>query len=433
MINLNSFSNITNAFRNVLKGQSAVRSAFQIFLNQGGVFVIGFLASVLLARVLGPEDRGLLAEILVYPALVGSFLQMGIRQSVVYETGRGHYSVEALVGNVLSLLLAFSIIGIVLSIGLIRYSSVQDYRMTDIILASIPLIFVLIKSYAGGLFLGQQRIGQFNNTELLPSVIRLLGILVFVWFFAFGVTGALAATLLSSVVATVYVIKVILRDVRITPMWNWGIVNALFQRGIVYALAILLTQLNYKIDIVLLGRLASAEEVGFYSVAVAIPMLIWQIPSAAGLVIFSRRANVGKNAAFGVKVRRAMLVCLGLGFLVSVVLYFIAPYLISLVYGNSYEASTTMFQLILPGVVGMIGYKVLGFDFAGMGRPWLPVLITAPGLGVNFVLNLLWIPSYGGNGAALASAVSYVLILVISMLIFYRVSKQEKLDVTATP
>jgi O-antigen/teichoic acid export membrane protein len=423
---LSKLSKVLEIFRGLLKGKSAVYSMIQIFLNQGGVFVIGFFSSVILARVLGPQERGLFAELLVYPALVASFLQMGVRQSVVFETGRGFYSVQDLVSNVFSLMLIFAPVGVCIAAGLILFSSPNNHSYTEVLLAVVPLAFILIKTYAGGLFLGQQRIGQFNNTELLPSLFRLFGILLLVWLMPFGVAGALFANLISTIIASYYVVHLIVKEVRIVPTWDWCIIKALLSRGIVFALAILLTQLNYKLDIVILGHLAPPEEVGFYSVAVAIPMLIWQIPSAVGLVIFSRRANVGENREFGAKVRKGMVLCIGLGFFVAVLLYIAAPFLVPLIYGDGYKASITMFQLILPGIVGMIGYKILGFDFAGLGRPWLPVLITAPGLIVNLGLNLLWIPEYGGNGAAMASAVSYVLMLVISMVIFYKVSNSRK-------
>ena len=393
------------------------RSALSIFFNQGGVFILGFLGSVVLARVLEPASRGLLAEIMVYPALVASFLQMGVRQSVVYEVGRGHYTTESIVGNVLTLVCVLTPIGLLSTCFLIHFFSPSHFSHTEIMLAVAPLAFVLIKSYSGGLFLGQQRIGSFNMTELLPSALRFVGVVLFVWLVPLGVSGALLAGLVSTSIGSYYILKVILEEVKIVPLCNRGVMRDLLGRGVVYAFAILLSQLNYKFDIVLLSQLSAPEETGLYSVAVAIPMLILQVPAAVGLAVMSGRANADKHSHFDCEVRRGVMLSMLFGVLASLILYYFAPIIIHTIYGAEYDRSVSMFQLILPGVVAMVGYKILAPDFAGMGRPWLLIAITAPSLALNLVLNYLLIPHYGGNGAALSSTGSYVLTLFIAVLL----------------
>jgi len=67
-------------------------------------------------------------------------------------------------------------------------------------------------------------------------------------------------------------------------------------------------------------------------------------------------------------------------------------------------------------------WAVLANDISGRGRPMLNTYIGGMSLVVNVLLNILWIPMYGINGAALASTVSYGVTLVVQLFVYCRVS-----------
>ena len=64
----------------------------------------------------------------------------------------------------------------------------------------------------------------------------------------------------------------------------------------------------------------------------------------------------------------------------------------------------------------MILFKVLNQDMAGKGKPIVSLKVFLPTLIINIVLNILWIPKYGQNGAAISSSISYV----VASLFFFR-------------
>jgi O-antigen/teichoic acid export membrane protein len=65
-------------------------------------------------------------------------------------------------------------------------------------------------------------------------------------------------------------------------------------------------------------------------------------------------------------------------------------------------------------------------DMAGKGKPWVSMKAMIPALIVNIILNLLFIPEHGANGASLASTISYT-IAGILFLHFY--SKEVKISI----
>ena len=67
----------------------------------------------------------------------------------------------------------------------------------------------------------------------------------------------------------------------------------------------------------------------------------------------------------------------------------------------------SIIQLILPGIIMVVIFRILSGHLAGLGMPQIILYIFLPALVLNILLNLLWIPQYGGVGAAMATNVSY--------------------------
>jgi O-antigen/teichoic acid export membrane protein len=66
-----------------------------------------------------------------------------------------------------------------------------------------------------------------------------------------------------------------------------------------------------------------------------------------------------------------------------------------------------MIRGILPGVLLLVVFRILNSRLAGMGKPQVAIYSFIPALVINLLLNLLWIPRYGGMGAVWATNISY--------------------------
>jgi Na+-driven multidrug efflux pump len=75
---------------------------------------------------------------------------------------------------------------------------------------------------------------------------------------------------------------------------------------------------------------------------------------------------------------------------------------------------------MLPGILMFVIARILSGRFAGAGEPGLLIKIFVPALFINILLNLLWVPEYGGNGAAMATNISYTL-GAIGMLVAFSI------------
>ncbi len=65
------------------KQRSFLTDILSVFGNNIFILIITFFTSIILARYLGPDGRGIYAAILIYPILLTSLAELGIRQATV--------------------------------------------------------------------------------------------------------------------------------------------------------------------------------------------------------------------------------------------------------------------------------------------------------------------------------------------------------------
>lgn len=382
------------------------------------MILFGMGSSIVTARFLGPEGNGLIAALIVYPSLFMSIGSLGIRQSTTYFLGKGIYSEEQIKTAITQIWGISSLFSIVVSFVLIRHFSDSGSNILLVMLALAPLPFSLFNTYNSGIFLGKNEIGMFNRINWIPSLIVFLLTFLFVAVLQFDVSGAMVA----SIGGPLFMFFILLFKNNFIAAFNfrfnWSIIRSMLSLGIVYAISLLIINLNYKADIILLDKLSSPYELGIYSKGAIITEYLWQIPMLFSTIIFARSAVSKNQELFSYKVAQLLRVSFVIVGLASCVLVLFSDEIISLLYGNAFKSSATVLKYLLPGVLILTIYKVMNMDLAGRGKPWVSLKAMVPSLVINIILNFIFIPQFGANGSALASTISYSLAAIL-FLHFY--------------
>jgi len=200
--------------------------------------------------------------------------------------------------------------------------------------------------------------------------------------------------------------------------FNWRIIKDLLSLGIVYAFSLLIINLNYRLDVILLDKMSTAYELGIYSKGASITQYLWQIPMLLSTVVFSRSAVSKNSRGFSFKVAQLLRVSFIIIALGATVLAIFSRIIIIGMYGEKFSESVAVLNFLLPGVIILTIFKVMNMDLAGKGMPWVAMKAMIPSLFVNLLLNILLIPKMGALGAAISSTMSYTLAGVL-FLYFY--------------
>ena len=62
--------------------------SLRVFSSNIFSLLLSFLSGIIIARCLGPENKGLYTSILVIPLLVQSLCEMGLRQATTFYLGK---------------------------------------------------------------------------------------------------------------------------------------------------------------------------------------------------------------------------------------------------------------------------------------------------------------------------------------------------------
>lgn len=177
---------------------------------------------------------------------------------------------------------------------------------------------------------------------------------------------------------------------------------------------VLATLLQY-VDTAMVGRLGE-QATASVSITTNVTWLVNSVPGAIGtavLVLISKALGAGDERQVRRLSQQAFFLAVLSGLLLSVVSIMLSPYIpvwMGAEEAIQEEASRYFFLISLPLVFRCVS-SVLGAALRAVRNTKTPMLISMAANGVNIVLNylLIYTADLGVAGAALSSAISYVL------------------------
>lgn len=173
--------------------------------------------------------------------------------------------------------------------------------------------------------------------------------------------------------------------------------------GFLPMLSLLLSRVNYSIDIFFLEHMGSSQELGQYSFATTIIDYVWMLPIAFKEVLFSKSAREfdKANIILPIKISIASTLCCLVGFAL------LGKPLISLAYGAEFLPSYEIVIILIIGALPMTMYQLLGTFLISQGKRGAHFVSLAVSAAINVAANIYAIPIWGMYGAAWASVLSY--------------------------
>jgi O-antigen/teichoic acid export membrane protein len=388
--------------------------------------VFGLFTSVITARYLGPEKNGLIASLLVYPGLFMSIGSLGVQQSTTYFLGKKIYTEEQIKKAITQIWFFASFLAIIICFFLIRSFSNAGDNLMFVALAIFPIPFALFNSYNSGLFLGKNQIKTFSKINWIPSFIVLIFSVSLIIIYPLGISGYLIALIAGPVFISVLLLFKNKFINSFSLKFEWSIIKKMLNLGLIYAIALLVINLNYRFDVIMLDKISSQYEVGIYSKGANIIQFLWQIPMLLSTIIFARSAVSKDDYAFSFKVSHLLRVSFTAILILSIFLIFCSDSIIIGLFGNEFQGSVSVLKLLMPGVLLLTIFKVMNMDLAGKGMPYVSLKAMVPGLLINIIANWVLIEDYGANGAAIASTISYS---IASILFIHFYSKSVSIPI----
>lgn len=387
--------------------RSVLSDILSVFKSKMAIIALGLIKGIIIARYLGPELNGVLSALLVYPGLFTTIGALGVRKSSAYYIGTKKFEERSIYHAIIHLWAVSSLFTIVATFLFMYFLMANQPSFEYLVLVLIPLPFALFNTYLSGVFLGKNQIKEFNSINWIPALFTTTLVAVFVIGLKTSLEGVLLAELFAPLVMNVILLMKIGRKELFSFKINFSIIYAIAKLGVAFAFALLLLNLNYRLDIIIMEKLSNSYEIGIYGKGAALTQYLWQIPMLLGTIVFARSARAKDRKLFSLKVCQLLRVSLLLIGAAGIFLGVFSKYLILSLFGKEFLPSATVIIYLLPGVFLLTIFKVLNMDVSGQGKPLFVLKSMGVALVVNVILNILFIPEYGANGAALSSTISY--------------------------
>jgi O-antigen/teichoic acid export membrane protein len=387
--------------------------------------IVAALISVVTARWLGPEGLGVYWLIVFGSGLAVTVLG-GVGSAIAYQISNRGRPPREVVATALALAVGVGLVALLLLGTIYLVSGDPSLWWLPVIGGALPLL--LASSALTWALLGADDHRNYNRAILAPSALTLLFLVLLLGPGQLANGGdssvrlALTAWLLAQAGTVLWLLWIGRHDwlppalQAITPAGIGSI--ALF--GLQTGLADVVSLLNYRVDVFILGLLKGPADAGIYTIAVQIADALWVVSSAIGVAIYARVGQLQRREAAALtarSMRHALFILTILGIGAMILPSFVFPIL----FGDEYSGAIAPTRLLVPGIVIFgLGRIFSTFFTNGLGRPRIPLLIAATSLVICTVLSFALIPPFGMNGAAVATTVSYIVSMLLAIAIFSR-------------
>lgn len=328
-----------------------LKDVISVGISKFATIIFGIVTSIIIARELGPEKNGIIAALLVFPALFMSVGSLGIRQSTAYYLGKNIFSEKEVKTAITQIWLISTIISVIACFVLIRFLSKSGDNLMLVILALAPIPFSLFNTYNSGIFLGKNQIKEFNKINWIPSFLTLVVTIIFVLGIRLGMKGYFIALIAGPLFISIFLIfRNNFLDV-LSLKFNWQVIKPMIKLGGVYAVALMFINLNARLDVILLDSLSTDYETGIYSKGYSVGNYLLQIPWMLNTIVFSRSAIASDDSVFSQKVTQLLRITFLAILSVAFVLFLFSDYIIVTMFGHEFLDSSVVLQYLLLGVL----------------------------------------------------------------------------------
>jgi len=396
--------------------KKSAQGSIVLFAGNLTATAIQTVASILVARLLGPENYGSYSLVFVIPSIFQLFTSFGVNTAVTrfvaYHVSRNENEEAKRFAE--SALLLTLLTGVVLSVVCFLTAGVfsaylfhRAYLAQYVELASVTVLGAALLNTAISAAIGWNAMGQASVMNIAQSLIKLLlsPLLIVAGFGIFGaVAGQTAAAVLGAGIAVGLLYAYNIRSSKL----GWQGFAADARQMMSYAIpaytATILSGVGpYYVSIVL-AAVATNVVIGYYQAAYNFTVAIALLSGAAASALFPAFARLqGGNEdvpkAFRMAVKYVAFVSVPVVFLLAST----ASQLMVLFYGHSYGAGSTFLLLLaVASIPVLLGFTVLPPLFNGIARTRLtlvmvgfgavvlfasaPVLAISLGLGVDGVI-----------------------------------------------
>ena len=383
--------------------------------------LVQLIIGAISARYLGPSNYGVLNYVAAYISLFSIICELGLTITIVNEIVKAKVSEGTLVGT--AILMRF-LAGIISMISLLIITTIVDGNDPVIrgvvIIRAIGLIF---DSFNTINFWYQAKLQSKYATiyELVAYIISSI-YKVLILIFQKDIFWFAAATSIDSFFIAIFYLLGFKKHSKSKLQFSFREGKRLLLIGLPFIFSGIMVFVYGQTDRIMIGKMLTQTDVGFYSCAASIGTMIGFIPQAimnSGKTLIMD-AKKEKQELFELRMRQTVAAVLWVMNIYAIGIFFFGRIVILVLFGNEYlPALNTLKILIWSFGLSYVGTLRNVWLICEEKRQYATAFSTLGALS-NICMNFCLIPLMGINGAALATIITQVVTTFCAPAFFYK-------------
>lgn len=387
---------------------------------------ISFLATLFIARNLGPTNFGQLSYAVSFIGLFSFIASLGVDSVLYRDLIRKPEERLSMFGTAFSIKFAAGLVAGIVSVIFALFLTEDDVSKT--------LIFIL----AGTFILNPFQIISFEfqsrAESKYPSVITFIVTLIL---------NALKIGVISSGKGVIYLALILLLEPILyailyiyiyerksgesTSSWSFDrrYACSLLKDSSPFIVLNAFAMIYARVDQVFIKHMIDATAVGLYDSAVRLAEVWSFVPGIIVASVYPAivHAKEISEDLYERRLAKLAFLLLILAIIIALPISLLASFIIKIVYGNAFIGAIPVLKIYVWANIGtFMGIFVTQYLMTENLRKILSFIAFFP-MTTNVVLNILWIPEYGIQGAAYATLISYSLTPL--SLLFFKVTRNK--------
>jgi O-antigen/teichoic acid export membrane protein len=389
-----------------------LKNASYLFISDVLLRIITAAATILIARYLGAHAYGIISIALAFSAIAGFFTDIGLTQTLTREATKPNANLEILMSSFFRVRIILALITVIGS-----YITIE-IMYSDAYVRSI-VSWVVYPTIIGSALFGPgvayfQVIEKMKITAIMRffqgsfTALSLLLAFLFKWpvHFVAPIYG------FSYVIVGILSMFLLIRELNFFRGWDREVVTGIYSFTINGLIVMILPQLGPLI----LEKVSSLKNVGFFSAAYRIPVLLYQVPGVIAVAFYPRLFAFGNSNQmkehYNLTVFQLRMMSLFV-FLVSFPFLVYSDWWIQLLFGKGWEPAANAAGILTLMVIFQAMERPMADHLTTKGLQNLRTIITFIGMLVAMICYYFLGKKYGVTGGAIAAVSTELSILLL--------------------
>ncbi len=380
--------------------------------------IISFVYFTFVARYIGVGNTGQYFFAIAFTTIFAVVADFGLASVLTRELSRHPKKTEKFVGTIFWTKIFFGLLAYglaILAVNLLGYDTVLKHL---IYLSGVTMFFDNLHMIFYSIFRARKNL-VYESIGIVGSQFITLVVGTTAIVLGWPMIWLIAAYTIPSFLNFIYVVSFAKKvyKLRYYFVWDKQIFKWFFALAVPFALAALVGRLYSYSDSLLMSKMLTAQELGWWSVPYKITFAFQFIPAALSASVYPVMSSLYVQEKYKIAelFEKSWRYLFLLVFPLSFGLFILAEPVIIKLYRPDYYPSVAVLQILVISLIFGFLSLITGALLNATNRQKIQTGILFISLLFNIILNLFLLPRFGINGAAIAALASNILLCLAGL------------------